>query len=154
MEIDQIPARVGSFLSVNNTSWIYPLSDLRAALAATSIPYTFDDTILKTESLADLVTLYGQVFNQTAISQPVGNTGFSLGAGTQLDDLGKEIVWQIPGGLNVIRWRLMRQLTPQLPATVIPTPGNSPVGTIGYGTVWVAYSNYPSLDEAMFVRVG
>ena len=154
MDFDQIPARVGSFLSVNNTSWIYPLRDLQAALAATSIPYTFDGTILKTNSLADLVTLYGQVFDQTAISQPVGNTGFSLGAGTQLDDLGKEIVWQIPGGVNVIRWRLMRQLTPQLPATVIPAPGNSPVGTIGYGTVWVAYSNYPSLDEEMFVRVG
>lgn len=130
------------------------MSDIQAALSATTIPYTFDGTILSTDSLADLILLYTEIFNQTAISQPVGNTGFSLGAGSQLEDMGNEIVWQIKGGLEVIKWRLMRQLTPQLPATVIPSPGNSPNGTIGYGTVWVAYRNYPQLDEVMVVRVG
>ena len=95
-----------------------------------------------------------EIIDRTAITQPVGNTGYSLGAGTQLEDMGNEIIWQIQGGQEVIKWRLMRQLTPQLPATVIPTPGNSPNGTIGYGTTWVAYRNYPQLDEVMFVRVG
>ena len=151
---DVIPPRVAYFLTHPNTSWIYPMSDIQTALNNTTIQYTFDGTILITNNLADLIALYTEIYNQTAISQPVGNTGFTLGAGSQLEDMGNEIFWQLPGGINVIHWRLMRQLTPQLPATVIPSPGNSPNGTIGYGTVWVAYKNYPSLDEDTFIRVG
>jgi hypothetical protein len=153
-EYDQIPPRVAYFLTIVNTAWIYPMSDLQYVLDRTTIPYTFDGTFLVVDNLANLVLLYGEVYNRTAVTQPVGNPGYSLGVGTQLEDMGNEIIWQVQDGLQVIRWRLMRQLTPQLPATVIPAPGNSPNGTIGYGTTWVAYGNYPSLDEVMFVRVG
>jgi hypothetical protein len=151
---DQIPARLAYFLTTTNTVWLYPMSDIQTALNATAIPYTFDGTILAVNNIADLITLYNEIYAVTTVTQPVGNVGYTLGVGSQTMDLGKEIIWQINGGLQVIKWRLMQQLTPQLPATVIPVPGNSPDGTIGYGTVWVSYKNYPSLDEALFVRVG
>lgn len=152
--MDQIPSRIEYFISILNTSWIYPKADLLTALKNTTISHTFNGSILITNSLQDLITLYGEVYNETTISQPSGNEGYSLAAGTQLKDMGSEILWQLPGGINVIRWRLLQQLTPQLPQHVIPNPGNSPHGTIGYGTIWVAYNNYPDLDEAMFIRVG
>lgn len=151
---DQIPARTAYFLTILNTAWIYPMTDIQTVLAKTTISFTFDGTILRVNNLPDLIALYTEIYDQTAISQPVGNPGYTLGAGSQLEDMGNEILWQLEDGQNVIKWRLMRQLTPQLPATVIPTPGNSPNGTIGYGTVWVAYKNYPLLDEDMVVRVG
>lgn len=154
LEMDQIPVRAEYFRTIVNTAWIYPKADIQKVLKQTAIPYSFDGTVLITNTLDNLISLYGEIYNETAISQPVGNTGYSLGVGTQLRDMGREIVWQLPGGVIVIRWRLMQQLTPQLPQTVIPAPGNSPPGTIGYGTTWIAYKNYPALDEVMFLRVG
>jgi len=152
--MEQITSHTKYFLTVHNTAWIYPIADIQYVLARTTTQHTFDGHILIVNSLDDLITLYGAIYDRTSVTQPVGNVGYTLGVGTQLEDIGKDIFWQIKGKGNVIHWRLMKQLTPQLPQTIIPTPGNSPPATIGYGTIWVSYKNYPSLDEPLFVRTG
>ena len=104
--------------------------------------------------MADLIALYTAVFDRTAVTQPVGNVGYSLGVGSHLQDMGKELLWMVKGHA-VVKWRLLKQLTPQLPATVIPNPGNSPANTVGYGTVWTSYGIVApsvSLDIPLFVR--
>lgn len=61
-------------------------------------------------------------------------------------------------GQVIIIWRLVKQLTRQLPSTDISAPGNSPPGTIGYVTTYCSYGGpggaYPILDDAMVVRTG
>jgi hypothetical protein len=61
----------------------------------------------------------------------------------------------------MIVWRLVKQLTPQKPATVIPVPGNStPNETIGYITTFISYgraalSPYPdTFDDVNLVKSG
>jgi hypothetical protein len=122
--------------SFADTVWIYPTADLEYALSTTTVPYTFDGTHIVCSSMTDLIALYTAVFDRTAVTQPVGNAGYSLGVGSHLQDLGKELLWLV-NGHAVLKWRLLKQLTPQLPARVIPVPGNSPADTIGYGQVIV-----------------
>jgi hypothetical protein len=153
---DQIPANIQYFRTIENTTWLYPIEDINVVLNSTTVPHTFDGTNLVCESMAGIIALYAEMVAQTGASQPIGNTGYSLGVGTQLIDMGNEIIWQLPGGVHVIRWRNMFQLTPQAPSTVIPAPGNSPQGTVGYGTVWASYQSLPTIDFELplFVRVG
>lgn len=42
--VAQIPNRTSNFLTVNNTVWLYPQSDIDIALANTSYIYTYDGT--------------------------------------------------------------------------------------------------------------
>jgi hypothetical protein len=140
--------------SISNTTWLYPKNDLTTALKNTTIPHTYDGSHIVCATLSDLIALYDFVFNQTAISQPIGNVGFSLGVGTHLEDMGDELEWQLPGGRAVLKWRLLKQLTPQT-VSYIPVPGNSPADTVGYGTVWASYNITPPsevLDIPLFVR--
>jgi len=157
---DLIPPRIGSFITVVDTAYLYPFADIQRAFASTTHSYTFDGFHIICPTLADIYGLYYDIYAQTATSQPVGNVGYSLGVGSQLDDLGKEIVWQLTTGQVIIRWRLVRQITPQSPATVIPTPGDSPNGTIGYiptfvslgGDAYAASGN--TIDPVRIVRTG
>ncbi len=98
----------------------------------------------------------GDIFDQTAISQPNFNAGYSLGVGTLLQDYNQEIDWKLPSGELVFKWRLVKQLTPQAPATQIPVPGNSLPDTIGYVVVLATYpTNYnATLDNVVSVRLG
>ncbi len=152
---DQIPANIQYFLVYENTTWIYPINDINTALSTTTIPFTFDGTNIVCPTLQNFIDLYLAVFAQTAISQPVGNVGFSLGVGTQCADYGNEIVWQVAGSGAIVKWRLMKQVTKQ---SDLLDGGNSPQGTIGYGTVWTSYVGVnrpnPDLDQAQFIRVG
>lgn len=157
---DSIPPRIGSFITIINTVYLYPIADIKRAFALTSLPVTIDGSRILCPTLQDIYSFYYEVFVQTAISQPVGNNGFSLGVGTQLDDLGKELIWQLTSGQEVIRMRLVRQLTPQSPATVIPVPGDSPNGTIGYVVSFVSLGKDAisqsggNLDPVLIVRTG
>jgi hypothetical protein len=78
------------------------------------------------------------MFNKTALSQPVGNIGYSLGVGTKLRDLGVTVYWNLNSGLNVVTWRLVEQLTNQ---DDLPSGGDSPNGTIGFVTIYADWDN-------------
>ena len=137
--------------------WLYPIADIKAALATTTYQYTFDGTNLVCPDYANLRGIYYDIFAQTAVSQPLGsNPGYSLGVGTALEDMGEEIFLKV--GLQTwIHWRNVRQLTPQRVAN-IPVPGDSPADTIGYIPVFVSYgANNPDpivFDRAYVVRLG
>ena len=74
--------------------------------------------------------------------------------------MGDEIRFRLTNGNVVVIWRLVKQLTPQLPSTVIPVPGNSPNETIGYITTFCSYGSGVNggysvgLDDVILVRVG
>jgi hypothetical protein len=144
--------------SIIDTVWLYPMTDIQKALGTTSVAHTFDGMNIICSSFADITELYSDIFNQTTISQPVGNTGFSLGVGSVVEDFGKEIYFKLSNGMAVIHWRLVKQITPQAPATVIPVPGNSPNETVGFITVWTSFGNNnpaPSVfDLPLVTRLG
>lgn len=147
-------------LSSFNTAWLYPLSDIETALSLTQIPHTFDGVHLVCPTLVDLNNIYGEIFFKTSLSQPTDNTGFTLGVGTILRDLGKSIFLSVGDAASrVIEWRLVQQLTPQEPQRIIPSPGNSPPGTVGFITVWSSFgytriADYDSFDFPNIVRFG
>lgn len=138
-----------------DTVWIYPITDLDYVLGTTTRPYTRDGNNIVCSDFSNFMALYTEIFQRTEVTQPIGNTGYSLGVGTMLEDLGKELEFKLPGGQVLVRWRLVRQLTPQL-VSAIPVPGNSPAGTIGYVTTFSSYplGTSPILDNVLVVRTG
>jgi len=154
----QIKQEKSQFVTVLDTAWLYPENDVTVALANTTYRYTFDGDFISCPNLTNLVGVYGDIFNRTAVSQPTGNVGFSLGVGTLLEDMGKELQFKLDGGKTVITWRLVRQLTPQKDSPVLSSAGNSPNGTIGYVTTFLSFGNLPPayniLDEVLVVQLG
>lgn len=156
-DIAQIAPRVGYWLTVVNTVYLYPKSDVEKGLATTQYAYKYDGNNILCPDMANLKGVYNDIVLQTLNSQPVGNAGYSLGVGTMLQDYGEELNFMLSSGKIVVQWRLAKQLTPQLPENVIPVPGNSPPNTVGYTTVFCSYGkNAPGegLDPAFIVRVG
>lgn len=153
----QIPSRSKYMQTIIDTAWLYPISDVTAALATTTYPHTFDGDNIVVPNMAAFIGLYADIFAQTAISQPVPNLGYTLGVGTMLEDLGREIRFILTSGQIIMLWRNVRQLTPQLPYHIIPSPGNSPPDTIGFITTFASYGNVaPSadVDVVRVVRIG
>ena len=157
----QIKPRRNNFVTVINTTWLYPEINITRALATTTLKYTYDGDFITCPDIATIAGIYDAIFNSTAISQPINNAGYSLGVGTLLEDQGKELRFRLTSGQVIIVWRLVKQLTPQQPATVIPVPGNStPNETIGYITTFFSYgraalSPYPSIfDDVNLVKSG
>jgi len=154
----QQQSRSSSMITFGNTVWMYPPADVEYGLAHTTFSYRRVGNTLIFPDMNNLSAVYTDIYNRTAETQPIGNAGYTLGVGTSLLDMGKEIQFELPGGNLVITWRLMRQLTPQLPATVIPVPGNSPNDTIGYVTTFTsyAYTNVPpgAFDTVLVLRTG
>ena len=156
----QIKTRQNLFITVSNTSWLYPTADINIALAKSTRKYKYDGNIITCPDLSTLIGVYTDIYNQTVISQPTGNVGYSLGVGTLLEDMGKEIRFKLSNGQVVVVWRLVKQLTPQSPSTVIPSPGNSPNLTVGYITTFVSYGSGPNggyandLDDVQVLRLG
>ena len=155
----QISSRKKFMLTQVNTVWIYPQADIDTALAATTFPYTFDGAILKCPTINDLRGVYTDIYNATTVTQPVGNVGYTLGVGTLLEYMGRDIRLCIGDGSVIVIWRLVRQLTPQQ-AGVIPVLGNSPNGTIGYVTTFCSYGNGATggytngFDDAIVANIG
>ena len=152
----QIPSRLKYMRTIVNTVWLYPIADIEAALANTTHEYTFDGTNIVCPDYTNLLGIYYDIFAQTAISNPIGNGGFYLAPGTVLEDMGQEIFLKVEN-MTWIHWRNMRQLTPQTVA-YFPQPGNSPVDTIGYTTVFTSFGlNNPAplvFDMPYVVRLG
>ena len=156
----QIKPRQNNYVTVIDTTWLYPEVNVAAALATTTYKHTYDGDFITCPDIASIAGIYSDIFNSTAISQPFGNEGYSLGVGTLLEDQGKELRFRLTSGQVIIVWRLVRQITPQLPASVIPSPGNSPNGTIGFITTFLSYgraelSPYSgTLDNVNLVKSG
>ena len=154
----QIKPRANTFITVLDTAWLYPEADIAAALKTTTYKYTYDGNLITCPTLDDIIGVYEDIFNRTTVTQPVGNVGYTLGAGTLLEDMGREIQFCLTNGEVVVIWRLVKQLTPQSPATVIASPGNSPNGTIGFVTTFCSYGNGAGyavgLDDVQVVRLG
>ena len=154
----QLKPRANTFITILNTAWLYPQVDVTAGLKTTTYKYKYDGNIITCPTLADIIGVYTDIYIATSVSQPIGNEGFTLGVGSLLEDMGREIKFCLTNGEVVIIWRLVKQLTPQLPATVIPNPGNSPNGTIGFVTTFCSYGNgvgyAAGLDDVQVVRLG
>lgn len=156
----QIKPRRENFVTVNDTVWLYPEINITRALATTTAKYTYDGDFITCPDILNIAGVYSAIFDSTAVSQPIGNNGYSLGKGTLLEDLGKELRFRLTNGQVIIVWRLVRQLTPQSIALIPPFPGNSPNGTIGYAPTFLSYGRaaltpYPgAFDDVNIVRTG
>ena len=154
----QIKPRANNFITILNTAWLYPEADVTAALKTTTYKYKYIGNVITCPTLTDLIGVYTDIYYRTTVTQPIGNEGFTLGVGTLLEDMGREIQFCLTNGEVVVIWRLVKQLTPQSPATVIASPGNSPNGTIGFVTTFCSYGNgagyAAGLDDVMVVRLG
>lgn len=130
---------LNDYISVIDTNWIYPKIDLQYVIDTTpgltpSIPFTYTGNVLSFPTLNDLVLFYSEVYLRTEVSQPVGNPGFSLGVGTRMRaKMNDRIIWKLDSGIKVVEWVLMYQLTSQ---STLQVSGNSPDGTVGYGTIY------------------
>jgi hypothetical protein len=152
----QIPTQFPMYRSVRNTTWIYPIKNIQDALKTSTNYTSFDGTNLIVPSVSNFVALAYEIWNKTAIAQPVGNQGFSCGVGTLFQDFGKTIEFKLPSGEVIARWALIKQLSPQT-TPPIAAPGNSPNGTIGYIYIFAAYGTTDDLsndvDTMLVVRV-
>ena len=128
-----------TYKTIVDTAWIYPESDIEEAYNILSSTMTItrsgNDYIFLT--LPDLVTFYNEVYDRTAIDQPVGNEGYTLGVGTILRGLTGVLNLKLQSGITVVKWTLMKQITSQLD---LPVGGNSPDNTIGYGAVYLDWN--------------
>ena len=125
-----------SFVTVTNTVWLYPIADTEYALAGTTYSYTINGNTLTFANQNSLIAVYTEIFNRTAVTQPIGNVGYTLGVGTKLKDIGEELNFKINNTL-MVTWRLVKQITNQRD---LPAGGDSPNGTIGYVTI---FENWP-----------
>lgn len=156
----EIPQRFEQLRTTIDTVWIYPPADIAYALSTTTYKYKYDGTNIVCPDMANLIGVQNAIYFRTTVTQPVGNVGYSIGVGSLLKDLGEVINFKLETGEKVIGWRLVQQLTPQLPATVIPVPGNSPPNTIGYVTTFTSYKSLAEmggniyLDLPFVVRTG
>lgn len=150
-EFKQLSANIGYYRTVKDTMWLYPIDDIEKAFSNTSYQYIFDGTHIICPNLSNLVGLYSDIYQQTTISQPLGNQGYSLGVGTFLQNFGKTLYWQAPNGNTIIKWQLVQQITEQ---STLPVPANSPQGTVGYVTIYNTQGSTPVLDGPYVVLAG
>jgi len=155
----QKKARSSNYITTGNTAWLYPEADVVFALGTTAYKYVYDGDFITCPTMADLIGVYTDIYGRTTITQPIGNEGFTLGVGTLLEDMGKELRFRLEDGLVVIVWRLVKQLTPPRPIFVIPNPGNSPNETVGFVTSFCSFGSGPGggydvgMDDVMILRV-
>ena len=121
------------WISYINTIWLYPMVDIQSTINSTSIVFTQSGSDYIFSTLQDLADFYDEVYSATAISQPIGNVGYSLGVGTVCESLRDQIFLKLSNGHIVVKWQLMKQITNQ---SDLPSGGDSPIGTIGYGLTY------------------
>jgi hypothetical protein len=121
------------WLTVTDTAYLYPIQDINTAAAATEIEFTRIDNRFIFNTLADLDTFYYEVWQQTALSQPTGNTGYTMGVGTGLTGSFDELFLDLANGTRIVVWQLMTMTTSQ---SAVLVGGNAPDGTVGYGSVY------------------
>ena len=138
-----------------NTAWIYPQLDLDTTvsninsnnlLGTQSFGYSeinftkVDDYNYTFPTLDDAINFYLEMVTQTSVTQPSGNSGFSLGVGTILRSRrNPKLVLKLETVITIVEFLLMTQITSQstLPVGV---GANSPDGTIGWGPVYLDWN--------------
>ncbi len=146
-----------------STTYLYPKADIESGLALTPYPYTYDGTNIVCPTMTDLKEVYYAIWYRTSRSNPDPNNpdggGYSCNAGTILEDMGEDMQFMLSSGEIVVKWRLVRQLSPQATPPVL-SPGLSPQGTIGFVTVFSAFGRETSsqtggiLDPPCVIRLG
>ncbi len=137
-----------------STTYLYTEQNVHDALATTSFPYTFDGTNLVFPTMSALKEVFYAIWDKSNLSNPGG--GYTCNKGTLFEDLGKEIHFKLATGQLVVKWRLVRQITPQVQPP-LESPGLSPVGTIGYTVTYSSYGINPErgeIDPPSVIRVG
>ncbi len=140
-----------------NTAWLYPQSDLDIAvqnmstgLTSSLLGYTLgftyssvsftkvDDYNYVFPTLQDVINFYNEMYAQTAVTQPLGNNGFSLGVGTIVTTRGNtRLKFKLQSGISIVEFMNMTQITSQ---SSLPQGGNSPDGTVGWGPIYVDWN--------------
>jgi hypothetical protein len=138
--------------SQESRAYLYPKADIERALQLTPFPFRREGNNIICPSLNDINEVYYAIWYQTSLSQPV--EGFSCDNGTLFEDLGEKLFFILESGEIVVKWQLVKQITPQVNPP-LPAPRSSPNGTVGFITV---FSNkYPStgnIDPPSVIRVG
>ncbi len=154
-------SRTGLFMCRANgsTTYLYPKVDIDRALATTAATYTFDGTNIVCPTISDILSVYYDIYAYTTVSNPGGNPGYSCNAGTLLEDMGEKMQFMLENGEVIVKWQLVKQLSPQTTPPV-QSPGDSPLGTVGFVTVFCAYGANASsetgqiLDPPSVIRLG
>ncbi len=158
-------SRTGFFMcqAEGSTTYLYPKADIERALELTPFPYTYDGTNIVCPTMTDLKEVYYAIWYRTSQSNPdplnPSGGGYTCNKGTILEDMGEDMQFMLSTGEIVVKWRLVRQLSPQTTPPVA-TPGNSPNGTIGFTTVFCAFGRDASsqsggiLDPPSVMRLG
>jgi hypothetical protein len=129
---DDVVSYVSGWKTIVDTIWIYPVANVNYVLGGfrdSSPSIVEEDKRIVFEDISHLYDFYNDVYESSAVSQPVGNVGYSLGVGTRLRDLGITVHLELASGLKVVTWRLVEQLTSQAD---LPVGGDSPDDTIGF----------------------
>jgi hypothetical protein len=147
----QIGPRESYLLTVVNTAWLYPTSNIEAALAATTVPYTRSGNQIVAATIADLNQIAIAIYENTVtVLLP---QGFNMRPGLLLKDLGKVLTFKTTSGALVAEWRLARLITDQIGT---PGGGAAPPGTVGYLPIFYSEGNVSGMpfDPVRVVRVG
>jgi hypothetical protein len=151
----QIPPSPPFFLTVVDTMYMYPTSNIEAALGITPFPHTYTGDQIISPTLADLNEIAYAIWYNTYLELPDPNPltgGFNVKVGCLLRDLGKVLSFELTGGSIVATWRLMELITDQIGT---PNAGQAPPGTIGYVPVFNAGgTTYSNFDPVHVARVG
>jgi hypothetical protein len=133
-----------------STVYLYPKEEIDQALSVTPFPYTFDGTNIVCPTINDLKEIYYAIWFRTKLASPDPNNpdagGYTCNNGTLLQDMGEDMQFMLPDGEVVIKWRLVKQISPQTTPPV-STPGLSPVGTVGFVTTFCVYGANTSADS-------
>lgn len=127
------------FISIVDTIWLYPQVDLDyvtgiAPGLSPSISFTKSENTYTFETFLDLTNFYDQLFISTEVNQPIGNVGYSLGVGTiTRARRNQKLYFRLESGITVVEFHLMTQITDQ---SDLPSGGDSPNGTIGWGLTY------------------
>jgi hypothetical protein len=143
------------YITVIDTAYLYPKVDILDALSVTQANVTYNGTNIICNTLADFSAFFYDMWYKTYLKNPVTENGggYNLGVGTLLQDMNSSFCFILPSGSILARMQLVQQLTPQLPETVIPAPGNTPPATIGYIPTFISKSIPPPLPDVDPVRV-
>ena len=133
-------------LTVVNTAWLYPITNIIAALGVSQLPPQ-----IVAPTTADLSQIAEDIYTSTVTSLPP--QGYNLRTGLLLEDLGRTLAFQTPDGSIFLRWSLVRLLTDQ---TSMAGAGAAPAGTVGFIPTFVAPGNVvgAQYDPVRVVRVG
>lgn len=123
---------VPNWISVTDTSWLYPSADIEAAAATTSTPFTRYENRFIFNSISDVNSFYYDVWAST--NSTFASGGYSMAVGTELTGSFNYIFLDLSDGTNIVTWQELTSITLQ---SSIPNSGAAPIGTVGYGAVRV-----------------